>query len=149
MPPRCAAFHCHIDTTLGGGCKVVHFGAHMGLCVHPHILTPYHSPLPYLHVTYPSHFHTRMPHAAITCRMQCTSVTCYVCVLGHKMIFTAGQSRPATPATQSDWSTSVVWHIKNDLVVYCSCVKVQAAHAMAHNTIATTLATATRPTLPT
>ena len=108
MMLRCTALCGHIGTTPGGGCKLVHLGAHSPITLTTTMLALYHIPLPYLHVTYPSHFYTRMPHAAITCRMQCTSVTCYVCVLGHKMIFIAGQSRPATPTTQSDWSTSVV-----------------------------------------
>ena len=55
---RCAAIHSHIDTTSGGGCKVVHFRAHVGLCMCPCMRTLYHSPLPCMHVTCASHIDT-------------------------------------------------------------------------------------------
>ena len=80
------AFLCHVDATLGGGCKVVHFGAHMGLHMHECILLPCHNALPYFHMTYPSHIDTCMPHAITPCGMRSISVTCWVCVSGHTMI---------------------------------------------------------------
>ena len=101
---------------LGGGCKLVHLGAHSPITLTTTMLAPYHSPLPCLCTTCPSHINTCMPHVSIACGMRPTSVMCCACVAGYKLIFVAGQSSPTTQAPQPGWSFRIVKYRKNDVV---------------------------------